>query len=272
MTNDYVTAVTLRDLQRHLTPLDWQVLVLLDSVGYASTTQLERALLPQVHGAARARRVRRRLAALVTASAVHRLDRLVGGHGGGSQQAVYTLDRAGRRVLHPDDTSQRSRRRPQDRGLSFLAHTLAVGDHLVNLIEYVTDRPGTRLVAWVGEPACHVPYRDQGRLATLTPDALAQVQNRSTEIWTMLEVDRGTEGVATLLGKADTYLAYAARHPESPQVVWSFPTARRAAAFREALLRRHRTGGHSQRLAAQLFVITTPAGASAAMAGEEPAS
>jgi hypothetical protein len=269
MTNSYVTNAHLSDLQRRLTALDWQLLQLLDAVGYATTRQLEHAALPAEGSPARARRVRRRLQALRRAAAVYRFERLVGGLGGGSRQAVYTLDRAGQRLLHPDDQRQATRRRPQDRGLTFLGHTLAVTEHLVSLTRYIEARPGLRLVSWMGEPACHVAYHHAGRLAYLTPDALAQVQTGATDIWTMLEVDRGTEGLSTLLRKADTYLAYAARHPETPQVAWSFPNAARAERFGRALREGNRAASYSRRLAEQLFVITTPAGASAAMAGEE---
>ncbi len=268
MTIRYVTSGHVDEIQRRLTPTDRALLDVLDRVGYASTKQLERAVLPDVSGPARARRIRRRLHLLHAAQAVHRVDRSVGGYGGGSAQSIYTLDRAGHRLVHPDDQRQGTRRRPQQRGLGFLAHTLAVTEHLVGLIEYAQRHPGTELVEWVGEPDCHVPFFDRGRLSKLTPDALSQIRNPDTEVWTMLEVDRGTEAVRTLLDKATDYLTYAARHPEAPQVVWSLTTPQRAVMFTAAINRSFRQPAIAALLDRGLFVITTSDHAAAALCGE----
>src|SRR2546430_2127364 len=110
MTIRYVTSGHVGELERRLTPTDRTLLDVLDRVRYASTKQLERAVLPDVPGPARARRIRRRLHLLHAAHALHRLDRSVGGYGGGSTQSIYTLDRAGHRLVHPDDQRQVTRR------------------------------------------------------------------------------------------------------------------------------------------------------------------
>jgi hypothetical protein len=85
----------------------------------------------------------------------------------------------------------------------------------------------------------------------------------------MLEVDRGTESLPTVVAKADRYLSYATTHPESPQVVLSLHSPHRAGRLAEAL-NNHRRPRQLTRLADELIVITTPDAAAAVLAGQEP--
>jgi hypothetical protein len=266
MTQTYVTAAHLQRVRDQLIPLDHRLVDTLATVGYATTHQLEQLALPQSSPLARARRVRRRLQHLRLLRVVHTLERRIGGYGGGSPQSIHTLDRAG---LQLTASTTRQRTRPaRDRGRAHVRHTVDVTQHLVDLHAYAAGRRGFRVVGWLGEPACHVPYRELGRLAWLAPDALVTVHTPTEQITSMLEVDRGTESLPTLIHKADRYLDYAATRPETPQVVWSLHTTARASRFAEALHDRRRPRKLTQ-LADQLFVITTPSHVAAALAGQE---
>lgn len=261
-------------LHDHLTPLDWTLLRLLGQVDYASTPQLEQLALPGSSQQARARRLRRRLTHLYQHRLVYRLQRSIGGLGGGSRGAVWTLDQRGHRLLHQpfDDGSSVPRRRPaRERGAAFLLHSLAVTQHLVDAHAWAATTDGVTVMSWAGEPACHVRYRDRsGRLAKLTPDALCEVRTPAEVIYSYLEIDRGTEGIQTLLAKAARYIAYAHRHPESPRTLWSFTTKERAQRFANALQRTYRQPAAHGLLLRGLFVITTADHAGAAICGEDP--
>lgn len=265
MTQTYVTAAHLQRVRDQLIPLDQRLIDTLATVGYATTHQLEQLALPQTSPHARARRVRRRVQHLRLLRVVYTLERHIGGIGGGSPQSIHTLDRAG---LQLTASTTRQRIRPaRERGRAHVHHAVDVTGHLVDLQAFAEGRRGLRVVGWLGEPACHLPYRELGRLAWLAPDALVTVHTQAEQITSMLEVDRGTESLPTLLHKADRYLTYATTHREAPQVVWSLHTTQRAHRLAEALHDRRRPR-QATRLADQLFVITTSSHAAAALAGE----
>lgn len=265
MTQTYVTAARLQRIREQLIPLDQELIETLATVGYATTRQLEQLVLPQASALARARRVRRRLQHLRHLRIAHTLDRRTGGYGGGSAQTVHTLDRAG---LQLTSAATRRARPARDRGRTHVNHAIDVTQHLVDLHAYTAIHHGVRIVAWLGEPACHVPYRELGRLAWLSPDALVTIDTPTERITSMLEVDRGTESLPTLVGKADRYLRYAATRPEAPQVVWSLHTTDRADRLTHALHQRQRPRDLI-RLADQLFVVTQRDQAAAALVGRE---
>jgi Replication-relaxation len=256
-------------VREQLAPLDVTLVETLASVAYASTRQLEALCLPDALGPARARRVRRRLARLAELKVVYQVRRPIGGLGGGSDGSVWTLERTGYALVdHP--LPHRDLRPARERGLAFLRHALAVSQLRVDLEHHARGRSGVRVAAWVTEPASRITYRDPGtgRLAHITPDALCEVHTPTIELRSALEVDMGSEGRTSLERKAARYLAYASRHPDAPQVVWSFTTLERAAMFAVAVDRAFRQPAIRALLRRGLFVITTPAGASTALCGE----
>jgi Replication-relaxation len=177
-------------------------------------------------------------------------------------------------LLHRAGTPAVRRRRghparpARERGTTFVLHSLAVTQCLVDVSEYAHQRSGVRVISCLGEPDCHVAYVEAGRPARLTPDALCEVQVNDELIVSALEIDRGTEGLRTLLHKAARYIGYAGRYPECPQVVWVFTSHERAHQFASAIRRAYTQPATRGLLGRGLFVITTTGHAAAALCGE----
>ena len=173
---------------------------------------------------------------------VDRLPRRVGGVRGGSASLVYAVGPAGRRLL--DEIRARKLRRLGTPGDRHVAHTLAITELVVRLHE--ADLGGELdLVQLQTEPACWREFLG-GLLATrvvLKPDLFARVGAGAFEDRYFIELDLGTEHIATLIGKAKRYLAYyrsgeeQSRHEVFPRVVWTVPDRRRAEEVAEALRR-----------------------------------
>jgi hypothetical protein len=123
-----------------------------------------------------------------------RLDRVVGGFGGGSGCYVYQLGRAGWRVL-----AKGGAYRPQ-RAVSW--HTLTITECFVRLASFEHDGQMT-VLAFEPEPSCHLNVAG----TALTPDAYVELGVRATRqqyrLW--LEIDRGTEHMDTIKGKCVRY-------------------------------------------------------------------
>jgi Replication-relaxation len=266
----YHTRQRAQRIREKLTSLDMTLLETLTTVTYATTRQLEELALPSRSGPARARRIRRRLTHLERLAVVYQLRRQVGGLGGGSLASVWTAERTGYTLVKAS-APHRDLRPARERGRAFLRHGVAVTQHLVD-VHRQARRSGACVVSWVAEPASRIPYRDPttGRLAYLTPDAICEVRTPAEQLVSALEVDMGSEGRTSLQRKAARYIAYAARHPEAPQVVWSFTTRERATMFSKAVTRTFRQGAVQALLARGLFVVTVHDRAAAALCGEEP--
>lgn len=264
----YQTTPRAERIRNHLTPLDVLLVDTLATVTYATTQQLQQLTLPLDPDPARARRIRRRLAHLADLEVAYQHQRKVGGYGGGSHGSIWTLERTGY-ALSSQPAPHHDLRPARERGLAFLSHALAVTQHRVDLERYTRQRDA-RVASWVAEPASRIPYRDPvtGRLAYLAPDALCEVRTNRELLVSAIEVDCGTEGRTTLERKASRYIAYAARHPEAPQVVWSFTTPQRAAMFTDAVNGSFRQPAIAALLDRGLFVITTSNHAAAALCGE----
>jgi len=269
----YVTRARVAELETRLTAADWRVIELLATVDYATTNQIERACAEGTTPLARARVTRRRLRRLTDLGVLFRLDRPVGGIGGGSEAGVFTLERAGWRLVELRGGSVPRRvRRPEERGLAFLRHSLTVTEHFVALTERCRELPDAELLAWTGEPACHRHFTYRSRSVRLSPDALVEVRRGAELVTSFLEVDGGTESLPTLLAKVTGYLRYARLHPrETPQVVFSFTSPRRAQLLRERLPQTAVSEGLRPDVATRLFTLGDVATAVAACVGEREA-
>lgn len=231
MSRTYVTSKNLAELERSLTSRERLILTTLGRVRLASSAQLERLHFGDVTR----RQARQVLAKMVSRRLLLRLPRIMGGARAGSGGFVYGLDTAGRRLLTQDDR----RRQPWNVGLPFLAHSLAVTELYVRLVE--AGRLGTfELISFAGEPGCWRSFAGPGGgRVTLKPDAYLTVEvGRYEDRW-LLEVDRATESRTTLARKCDTYRRYwqtgteQARSGIFPRVLWLVPDQRRYAALVE---------------------------------------
>lgn len=231
----YVTASRIERLQRELTDRERTVLVTLRRVRVATAGHLTR-----LHGLGiTERHMRRLLAGLTDRRLIARLERTVGGKKAGSSGWVYALDVAGQRLLE----APRTRRRPWTPGQRFLAHTLAVTDLYVRLVE-AERAEMLELIEFTTEPACWRTFTGSGGgRAVLKPDAYAVVGVGEYADHYFLEVDRGTVSAATLIRQAGVYVDYwhSGREQERagvfPQVLWVVPDEARKAVVAEALAR-----------------------------------
>lgn len=181
----------------------------------------------------------RSLQRLVTAGALHRLERRVGGVRAGSAGAVYTITPVGIRLrAHSRGTLEAgSGRTPHEPGLAFVNHTLAVADTYVRILE--ADRAGTiELLTFDPEPDCWRAHpTGLGATAIVKPDAYVAVAAGEFEHCAFLEVDLATEGRAAIARKLRAYIAFHASGREQaargvfPRVLWLTPSKQRAQAI-----------------------------------------
>jgi hypothetical protein len=190
-----------------------------------------------------ARLCRRSLARLVDAGLLARLERRVGGTRAGSSGHVYAITAAGRRVnAYRLGTGKPNNRGVHEPGQPFVAHTLAIVDLYVALVE--ADRAGTlELLAFETEPGCWRSFNAVlGTAQTLKPDAYVRVAVGDYEYASFVEVDCGTEGKGALLRKAHVYVGYYRSGREQakaglfPKVVWLAATENRARFLGKLLL------------------------------------
>lgn len=230
MTRAYLTAGRVAELHRSLSDKDGAVLATLARVRVATGRQLARTCFADVSG----RRVREALASLEQRRLLARLPRPIGGVRAGSAGYVYALDVAGQRLSRP---KQGRPRRVWPVGMSFLAHSLAITELYVQLVE--SERAGAlRLVEFVTEPACWRPFPGAGGArVVLKPDAAMVAQLGRFEDHWFIEVDRGSEAWTTLARKCDLYRQYWQSGVEQahtglfPRVLWLVPDEHRRAAL-----------------------------------------
>ncbi|WP_246063885.1 replication-relaxation family protein [Blastococcus colisei] len=187
-----------------------------------------------------ARTCRRVLGRLHDERLIERLDRRVGGLHGGSAASVWTLTAAGQRVLGLQTGSGSSMRVRQPGG-AFVQHYLAVAD--VHLVLLRAAREGQmELLNLELEPVCWRHFLDpMGTRQVLKPDLFAVTATENYENHWFIEVDRGTEGIPTLVRQCQAYARYRASDQEQaesglfPRVIWLLPTEIRRRRFQAAL-------------------------------------
>lgn len=219
----YVTAGRLDDLGGLLSERDLAIITTVDTVRVVTGQQLQRLHFDP--GPSGARHCRRVLAALVERRLLARLERRIGGVRTGSSGYVYALDIAGQALV----TAPGVRRRPWTPGRSFLAHSLAITEVYVRLVE-AAQQNTIELLGFQTEPRCWRPFAGTGggRLI-LKPDAMVRTAVGEYEDAWFIEVDRSTESPTTLTRKFDLYRRYwsSGREQRSsgvfPRVLWLAP-------------------------------------------------
>lgn len=208
---------------------DRQVLSAVGLLGLVSAQQIERMFFA---GADRSRVRRRSLQRLVDLGVLARLERRIGGVRAGSDGYVYVLDRLGRRLHEPE---RRGRlRTPEEPGLLFVRHALAVSELYVLTVE--AERAGRLgLLSWEAEPTCHRPFAGPlGAPQVLKPDAYLRLGVGAFEDHYFIELDTGSHRRGAIHRKLDTYLAYfksgreQARGGVFPKALWVATSDRRA--------------------------------------------
>jgi hypothetical protein len=225
MSRRYFSTRRLAELEATLSPRDWAILATISRLRLATGRQIQRLYFA---GLTR-RRAQQALASLVARGALARLPRTVGGIRAGSAGHVYTLDTAGLRLV-----TRATDRRPRtwNVGLPFLAHSLAVTELYVRLVE--ADRAGLlELREFAAEPAAWRSFSGPYGRAALKPDAHLVTRLGEFEDQWFVEVDRGSESASTLGRKCEQYRRYwqtgteQARTGIFPRVLFVVPDAKR---------------------------------------------
>jgi hypothetical protein len=242
-----------------LSTRDRDVLATVGRFRAMSGAQLQRLFWPTGSQQTRARLARHGLARLSELGVLAPLARRVGGVRAGSRGLCFAVGLAGQRLLASRDSKRRARY-PYTPGERYLAHTLAVAQLYVELVE-AERRGACDLLAFDPEPACWRGYLGPyaARLV-LKPDAALKLGVGDYELSWLVELDMATEALTTIERKARRHLDYhrsgGARRSEgvSPRVAWIVPDELRAGAVQLAL---ERLPAEARRL----FAVATSAGA-----------
>jgi len=198
-----------------LSPRDHAVVELVERFRQLSAAHVRALLFPELASQTPLDRTLRRL---VERKYLARLERLVGGAGGGSGQYVYQLGRQGWRLLGKSGNYFPYR--------AVNLHTLAIADCYVAL-KAEEAKGMVEVMKFVTEPGCHLSVSG----ISLTPDAYVEIGNRAQRMRYryFVEVDRGTESAAKIQEKCQRYWRAYQRWDEAffPQVLFVVPDERR---------------------------------------------
>ncbi|MFT3945153.1 MAG: replication-relaxation family protein [Ancrocorticia sp.] len=242
-------------IAERLSERDWQIIRCIYQHRYATTTQLRRLFFTHhtTQGAA-TRACIRVLDRLLTLRILTRLERRVGGNLRGSAAYIWCLDVIGDRLTTPADAPRRRFHEPSH---LFLAHTLAITETRVQLIEseraggFRIDRMEIETQAWRSY------LTPQGATTILKPDLMVTLSSVDYDDHWYIEIDQGTESLPVLLRKCHAYEDYRVtrrahtEHGVFPRVLWVLPTHTRIERLHAAL-------GADKILNPRLFVLTTP--------------
>lgn len=218
----------------HLTERDRSILLGLAAHRYLTTTQIQRLYFySHKSSIAAARAAVRVLARLHSHGLVMRLQRRVGGFDGGSRAYIWAVTDTGEKAIGDLKNVSSKRRRYDQPSTQFLDHVLAITDTRLEIIE--GDRNGAfTIVQTQMEPQCWRPYLNRhGQATHLKPDLFIVTQTPDYEDHWMIEVDRGTEHLPTVLRKCHAVQLYHDRGIEQartevfPLTVWVVPDAAR---------------------------------------------
>jgi Replication-relaxation len=256
----------LRRLREELAERDIGVLQSVATLRFLTARQIEDLHFADHATSLTAARVCRRVLERLTSDRLlGRLDRRVGGIRAGSASFVYCLCPAGDRVIRDGQV----RRRAREPSRTFLDHTLAVAQVVVDLTA-AARRGEIEVLRLETEPACWRTV--QASIAgddRLKPDLFVALAVGDYEYRWFVEVDRGTESIATLIRKSRLYDSYYRTGHEQheygvfPQVIWLVDTERRLSQLKEAL-------GRDGRLAQGLFLVVPAGDAVKVLSGEAP--
>lgn len=221
-------------LTQTLSARDWAIVESVHQLRLVSGLQLERLHFADLSVRSRSVMRWRVLKRLVDARVLVPLDRRIGTAVRGSGQLCYALDSAGQRLVQlraNAETPDAVVRRPRAPGDRFVAHTLAVSELCVALVE--RSRIGRFTLAGFGaEPAA---WTRDGLGGWLKPDAVVHLRSGDVSDYWWFEADLATESLPTLRSKLLVYLDFVARGqvgPDGivPRVMIAVPTQARLAA------------------------------------------
>ena len=265
MARDQLRAKGLEELRLGLTGRDFAVLGQVGELRLMTTQQIRAVHFPaEDHPSAFAaiRTCNRCLDRLVDCRALVRLARRVGGVHGGSSVYIYALGPVGQRLLNLGG----ARRRFREPSASFVDHTLAVSQLIVDLT-LAARQKRFDLLAVQAEPRCWRTFTSSSGRMLLRPDAYVALGVGEYEHRVFIEVDRGTEHLPALLRKCHVYEAYYATGKEQaesevfPRVCWLMPSVERTTRLKRAIVA-------SRQLTPELFMVIPQQQAVAMLGGD----
>lgn len=235
---------------------DRELLGAVQKYRYLMTGQIQRLLFTEAANfPAGLRAASRSLKKLSGFGLVGSLSRRIGGVRAGSGSLIWYITHAGERLLRLRDNRTYPVRRHFEPSAYFLAHTLAVAETAIQLIE-ICRKHEPEILSLQLEPECWRSYSSAGASCSLKPDLYAATMSEEYEDRYFLEVDLDTESPAKIIEKCQKYHAYYRSGLEQeasemfPLTVWIVPGAAR----KEKLIRQLREAFDKQ---AKLFAVIT---------------
>lgn len=235
---------------------DREMLGVVQQYRYLMTGQIQRLVFTDAaNPSAGLRAASRSLKKLSGFGLVNSLSRRIGGIRAGSGSFIWYITHAGERLLRLHDNRAFPMRRHYEPSPYFLAHTLAVAETAIKLIETCRDYE-PQVTALQLEPECWRAYSNAGVSCSLKPDLYAATTTEEYEDRYFIEVDLDTESPAKIIEKCQKYHAYyrsGLEQEESgmfPLTVWIVPSIAR----KEKLIRHMKEAFDKQ---AKLFAVIT---------------
>ncbi len=246
----------LQELDSRLGERDRELLKAVQQYRYLMTGQIQRLLFADAaNPSAGLRAASRTLKKLSKAGLISSLSRRIGGVRAGAGSLTWYLTHAGERLLRLHDTKAFPVRRHFEPSPYFLAHTLAIAETALQLME-ICQKHEPKITALQLEPECWRTYSNAGISLSLKPDLFAITTTEEYEDRYFIEVDLDTESPAKIIEKCQRYHAYyrsGLEQEESemfPLTVWIVPSTSR----KEKLIRHLREAFEKQ---AKLFAVIT---------------
>jgi len=232
---DRISRKELEEIEHILSDKNKNILRSVWELRYLTTNQIRRLYFTEsTTDSAGLRAASRALRKLKEMKLVTVLDRRIGGVRSGSGSYIWHMDAAGDHLLRLMESKARPRRRFFEPSAYFLAHTIAVSECYIRLIEICSDRK-IKLTEIHGEPDSWRSMNSGGKITSLKPDLFAITLCESYEYRWFFEVDLDTESPAKIIGKCRRYHQYYQSGLEQkqygvfPMVVWIVPDAVRKA-------------------------------------------
>lgn len=235
---------------------DQQLLGAVQQYRYLMTGQIQRLLFTDAaNPSAGLRAASRNLKKLHEFGLISSLSRRIGGVRAGSGAFIWHITHAGERLLRLHNSRAFPVRRHYEPSPYFLAHTLAVAEIAIRLIEICREHE-PQITALQLEPECWRTYSSAGASLSLRPDLYAATTTEEYEDHYFIEVDLDTESPAKIIEKCQKYHTYYRSGLEQeasemfPLTVWIVPSAAR----KERLIRHLKEAFDKQ---AKLFALIT---------------
>lgn len=254
-----MTNTEMMKLAERLSERDWGIVASTRTYRFLTTRQLTRMhFAPNGVTGRIPRAANLALSRLRGLGLLANLARRIGGVRAGSSAHVWTVTDTGHRLLAWRDHKPRGARvRPYEPSSTFLEHTIAIAEVVLDLTEAATTRQIT--VSRVElEPAAWRTYLDRsGATLHLKPDlAVTTMTDEYEDAW-FIEVDRDTEPPGRIVHKCLQYQDYRRSSTEQrkrgvfPAVVWVVPNQRRHHQLRARI-------DTEPQIDQRLFTIITP--------------